>query len=507
MHFQIVSPPLPTGATWLINCLLELGVRTTAYGSSWTETPDGSCPGPVSKLEVLLWHLPALHRSHGFSFEPDLEVFWDHQLAYTQYPSRKTILFVRDIRDATYSMLWRQLPREDLMQAKMLLQLPQPFVWDQQIPELFDLPIADTMAYYCLLWLEHLPAEELLLMHFEDSKADPRGQLKRALAFIGVERSESAISEALERSQLEHFKEIVEVMAQKTGQVKHLHRKGETQEWKRVFPPEALSGFAGPVQKTLLALGYEPLPEPGQAQQLDPVQAELRRQAADFLERDELNRLWHWIQEQLPLASDPGVMLLASQMLALLWTLAILGPAQLQLPAAGRMARLFAALNAEFLGYPQIRRAVINALDPDHPLHRLSLPPVFRADPGRSLAHAAAEAQVARQPFLLWQQPGIRLEASGLWQLQQVLDGRDPELAAAVPMIERLPAAADFARLAGLRQAKEGAECRPLRLTELPACILFRCHRLAGLPLGAEPAVWLGELRIHQALGVLAASP
>ncbi|HEY9839369.1 MAG: sulfotransferase domain-containing protein [Candidatus Sericytochromatia bacterium] len=506
MHFQIVSPPLPTGATWLLNCLLELGVRTTAYGSSWTETPDGSCPGPAAKLEVLLWHLPALHRSHGFAFEPDLEVFWDHQLAYAQYPSRKTILFVRDLRDATYSMLWRQLPREDLMREKMLPCLQQPYVWDPQIPELFDLPAADTMAYYCLLWQEHLPAEQLLLMHFEDSKADPRGQLKRALAFIGIERSESALSEALERSQLEHFQAIGRLMVQKTGINKSLHRKGAIQEWKQVFPPEALSSFDGPTQKSLLALGYDPLPQP-QAQPLTPAQAELRRQATHFLERNQLNRLWGWIQEQLPAASDPEALLLASQLLALLWTRAILGPAQLLLPAAGRMASLFAALNAEFLGYPQISRAARNAVHPGHPLHRLQLPPIFRADPGRSLAYAAAAAQVEGQPFLLWQQPGIRLETSGLWQLLQGLDGRDPELAAAVPVIEQLPAAGDFTRLAGLRQAREGAEFRPLRLAELPACIVFRCDRLAGLPLGAEPATWLGELRIHQALGVLAASP
>ena len=72
-EFQIVSPPMPCGVAWLINVLLELGVKTTHHGKEyhnnhWTTDDGVNCKITPKAKDHLLWHLPVLSKQDYFEF-------------------------------------------------------------------------------------------------------------------------------------------------------------------------------------------------------------------------------------------------------------------------------------------------------------------------------------------------------------------------------------------------------------------------------------------------------
>lgn len=509
-HFQIVSPPLPTGVTWLVNVLLELGVRCTSYGSSWLEGADGSYPVSPDKLRYLLWHLPALHRQQGFAFRPDAEVFWDHQLAYAQYPARKTILFARDLRDSAYSYACRQLNLPDVGHEQLLSELHKPRTWPDYFPHLFDLPLADTLGYFYLIWLTLIPERQLLVLRFEDCKADPLGQLRRVCAFLNLSFGEAELTRALQASELGRFQEIRRMMEARAGYTSSINRKGLPLEWKTLAATQSTefhACFEGTARKALNLLGYEPPPMPAPAAvALGPEGSRLYRELNQQLQQNRLPEAIARLSLELPALRDPQLRRVgAGQLLALLWTRAILGPAQQSLPQAARLARLLTSLNAEFVGFERLQAAAAQILERTHPLRQLPSAP-WAADSRLPLAQALEDARKRGLPYLLWQQPGVLLTTSGLQQLEALLDGRDPLVRAAIPTFSE-PALRqrEFLERSAELHRVWGAEFRLIRVRRLPACMLLRTDAFGASPLRGEPESWLAELVVQQAIGVLAA--
>jgi hypothetical protein len=107
-YIRIVSPTEPSGVAWLLNCLLELNV--CIYRSSRSSTWKSSSRGEKlsDRDQALQQWLPSLEPSRTYKFRPELEVEWTHDWPTTN--DRKadiTLLFVRDSRDALYS-LWKR---------------------------------------------------------------------------------------------------------------------------------------------------------------------------------------------------------------------------------------------------------------------------------------------------------------------------------------------------------------------------------------------------------------
>ena len=511
-HAQIVSFPMPTGVSWLINCLLELGVRTTIDGAYWRREPKGHRLWPDHALDYLRWQLPALHRQRHFQFEAGTEIFWEHLLSFAQYPARKTILFVRDLRDAAYSEFRRRVHAGVYQdrEADLLNFLQSPEIWRNSLAFLFDLPPADSLAYFNLCWMHQVPPEHLLVLRFEDSKRDPLGQLQRVLDFLGLARSQTDLLQALAHSELQHFQSIRQKLEAASGERKLTSRAGRIGEWKSALSPAALACFRGPAEQALASLGYEPLPAEVTTAVQAPEQSVLRQHFSPLLA--EFHALMAQAQPQaaeallmdaLPEQAPDRQALLAGQWLALLRTRAVLQNHQLHLPSAARMTRFFSAMNSRFGHWPQIQQAARKILDPGHAL-RFCWPgwPLF-FQPDTDFATAGRAALASAQPLFLWLQAGLYLDNSGFSQLCALLNSSHPEADAAIPVFEAtvtvregLPARAWAAH------AHWGAEFERTQVQDLPACIVFRTSSLAGLKL-EQPASWIHSLCVYRLPGVL----
>lgn len=508
-HLQIVSAPMPTGVAWLVNCLMELDIRTTPDGAYWQDEPGGSRLIPAEVHENLLWYLPALHRRQSFDFAADdAEVFWDHRLTFVCYPARPTVLFVRDPRDTIYSQFRRLVHHGSYRESQgdLFAYLHQRETWPISFPLLFDLPPADTLAYYYITALQLVPPEQLLVVRFEDSKRDPAGQLRRVLDFLGIQRSEARIQAALAQSDVRHSLAIGAKMAGRPGPAKLSSRGGRIGEWQTAYSPLALSAFEGPASVMLQLFGYQPLPAV-------PARAPLRSQGAPLpaLERiqalmagADLNTAETLIRETLTAPIEPTARLqLAGQWLALLWTRAVLREAQSELPIAGQMARCLGILNAAYASLPEWRQAAAEILRPAHPLHALASPnPIFSPSLATEADFLAAmpQARASGRAYLLWRRPDCEISPAGLWQLCTLLGQPRPEPEAVMPQC--LPHRSPLSE-AQAAHARWGAEFARVTLHRLPPLLLIRCDALPAVA-PASLGIWLAGLRVYRARGVLA---
>lgn len=513
LNLQIVSVPVPSGASWLGNVLLELNLRLTADRVGWSETPQGSRIASEAQRAKLIWHLPALRRRSHFRFAPGIEIFWDHRLDFCQYPGRKTLLYLRDPRDAAYSYYRRlafELPEAFAdTEAGFLAWLRKPETWAQYFPGLFELPIAETQAYFNLFWLCYYRPEQLLTVRHEDAKRDPFGQLERILAFWGIERSRAEIERALEHSDIKKAMAQNRQLMAATGKNHLSHRRGAVEEWRQSYTPEALACFAGPAEALLQAGGYPPLPNRAPPVPPQALLARAEPLLAGFdarLRPGELPAAERYLLGALPAQPQALYPISGALLLALRWTRALLGQAQYHSPQAVKMVRIFSDFNLGWLSTPSVRDNCLRILNQRHVLHQPpTVPSTLIAPVGESLPSALARARAAGQSLVFWRQTELLLEHSAFFQLQALLDGRHPGTMAVIPRQETLPlsdmaAVADFRARAYLLHARAGAEAESYRLERPPLCLLLRSE---VAPPQGDLDVWLANLEVRQATGLL----
>lgn len=254
---DIVSPQFPCGAAWLANALLELGLalpelwgfdtarewqaesagqwRYIAEDGPWAQTLASPRPGRVFALS----DSPRLRFTHAFPWQIE--------------PAPRTILFVRDPRDALYSEWRRHLRNEGLPASTGLLEFARSGFW------------GGPASYVDLLWLHlrtWLPqaarASETLVLRFEDSKQSPQACIRRTLEWLGLERSQAQIDAAVQASRVEHLQRAETEHAEGgTGRI--FNRAGRAFEWQQAWWPhwhDLLGPHWGPL---LQALDYPPL--------------------------------------------------------------------------------------------------------------------------------------------------------------------------------------------------------------------------------------------------------
>ncbi len=256
---QLVSAPFGSGVAWLVNVLLELDVRMTHHGfqqDHWLDTESGEELRPEA-FAHLRWHLPSLLERRSFTFLEELEVLWEHRLSFARSPARRTILFTRDPRDAVYSLYRRNY--EGKLTFRRYLERPD--VWPDHFPGLFGLPPAETWALFHLFWLAVSEVSPVLLVRFEDMRADALGQVRGVLEFLGLERDDAAIERALAASTFERARAGMEQLEEETGGTFRTARAGKVGEWEEAFAPEELAAFRGLAEVAMVELGYPELPE------------------------------------------------------------------------------------------------------------------------------------------------------------------------------------------------------------------------------------------------------
>lgn len=216
-RIYLPSPREPSGATWLINCLLELGIRTFRYSplGMWHREKDRWV---LSAHERLLrkW-LPALSDHQSFEFREDIEVQWMHEWRSARHADAQILYFVRDPRDALYSRYKREAPQLGFAE----------FAAFPDVHTLLDKVV--NWKLFNEAWLSH---PRLTVVRFEDYKVDAEATLEKVLDAMGLQYGAADIARAVQRSTYERAAE-----AERAYRAEHpednqiINRSGKPMEW------------------------------------------------------------------------------------------------------------------------------------------------------------------------------------------------------------------------------------------------------------------------------------
>jgi Sulfotransferase domain len=201
---DLVSPEVPSGAAWLANCLLELGISVwKPWGSDdstqW-ETLDGLRCRYVGGDNGWSRVLPALRHGRVFRFRPSPCVRAHHTWPDVYPSTTRRILFVRDPRDALYSS-WHRKQRSGAIAATV------DFV-DFCGSPFFHFPISWQDHLLLFLRVAWLAAERdgARVVRFEDYRRDPSGTLEGVLGHLQVDVQPPALRAAVEASSIDRVK-------------------------------------------------------------------------------------------------------------------------------------------------------------------------------------------------------------------------------------------------------------------------------------------------------------
>jgi hypothetical protein len=198
---DLVSPEVPSGAAWLVNCLLELGISAwkpwgTDDRAHWQHLQDFDyryVGGDNGWTRVL----PALTDGRDFAFRAQPCVRAHHAWPGVHPPSSRTILFVRDPRDALLSA-WHRLRRIGTIAPE------QDFIGFCRSP-FFHYPISwqDYLLLFLRAWRAAFVHADGLVVRFEDYRRDAAGTLLAVLRYLGVEATEPAVQAAVATSAID----------------------------------------------------------------------------------------------------------------------------------------------------------------------------------------------------------------------------------------------------------------------------------------------------------------
>ncbi|UXI67831.1 sulfotransferase domain-containing protein [Tahibacter amnicola] len=253
---EIASSEMPSGASWLANCLLELDVALwKPWGADLRE--DWQSLGErrfryVRSDEAWRRLLPSLEAGREFQFRATPVPRMTHAWPGTYGPVARTILFVRDPRDALHS-LWHRARRIKLVPADESFERFLADPW-------FHYPVsrADYLAFWLRVWRVALAGREHLIVRYEDYRRDALGTLQRATAFLGLTATPAQLQAAVAASDYQVAREA-EARLIDAGTVDAVfNRAGCAEEWRRAFDPDMHRAVGSRFAALYDWLGYAP---------------------------------------------------------------------------------------------------------------------------------------------------------------------------------------------------------------------------------------------------------
>ncbi|MDF2577430.1 MAG: hypothetical protein K0S74_914 [Chlamydiales bacterium] len=236
------------GLAWIVNCLLELGVRCD-YNPCTTFKEEKRIDDKFSLYSLienrstnnLKFHLPNLNQNTEWKFLE--EVFIQHIPHYilpapdnNKYP---TIFCIRDPRDSLYS---------DYIRKELSISF-------------FDFVILN-MPSWIQFMLSIAELQKVTFIRFEDTKLDPIASLKAVLEYIGVNSSLECIIKAVENSTFEKCRQNEQHITS-LGHIKNeyaekpIHQSGKIAKWKNIPEQKAAFDFVFYTAKPILErMGY-----------------------------------------------------------------------------------------------------------------------------------------------------------------------------------------------------------------------------------------------------------
>lgn len=255
---DIVSPQYPCGAAWLANAFLELqvplghlwGFETHA---EWEESSDG---GSLYVAGHLPWRqtLASLHLGRTFQFQRDVRPRFTHAYPWQIHLCDRVVLMVRDPRDALYSE-WRRHQRNEGLSESLTFSefLKQPFYAG-------PLSIVDMLWLHLRCWIAWQKAfqNRVYLLRFEDWKRAPLRNLRTVSQWLGLARSDDAMTHAAFASDVGHLLSIEKAVEQEGPNARQFNRRGEIDEWRQSWLPAWDEALGSHWQPIFQALGYQP---------------------------------------------------------------------------------------------------------------------------------------------------------------------------------------------------------------------------------------------------------
>jgi hypothetical protein len=241
----LASPREPCGATWLINCLLVLGIKTYRVGPGgqemWVKGLQGWQLDP--RENILKQWLPVLSQREHFEFGDQIEVQWLHEWPTDADWGHRVLYFIRDPRDAMYSRYRRE-------------GASLPFVDYLAFPDAFSLlGKIDHWRAFNETWIAH---PNLKVVRFEDYKADALQLLRQTVDWIGLSRSENELINAVENSSFEKAAQAERHYLKIAGSTQVINRAGKPGEWHSLSgETQAMAEISTRCASVLHHFGYE----------------------------------------------------------------------------------------------------------------------------------------------------------------------------------------------------------------------------------------------------------
>jgi len=84
-------------------------------------------------------------------------------------------------------------------------------------------------------WLSKRNELNMLVLMYENMKANPRKEIERIGNFLGLDLTEAQIEDVAEKTTIEYMKKEANVIADDSGQTSSILRKGKVGDWKNYF--------------------------------------------------------------------------------------------------------------------------------------------------------------------------------------------------------------------------------------------------------------------------------
>ncbi len=252
-----VCTPAKCGTTWMQSIVASL---------LW---PTGDAPGPVLAIspwiemkgmvpvaEVHATLAAQTHRRFMKTHTPADGIPWFDEARY--------VFVARDGRDAFMSLCNHVENFQDHLRDSLNAQaaadgLPELPAWDGDVHHFFARWLENDDLFFRHLatyWSER-HRKNLLLVHYNDLKADLAGEMRRVAAFIGAEIPEACWPEVVDRCTFERMRDgearmgAVDMVFK--GGLKTFVFKGTNGRWRDVLTAEELAAYRRRVVETLPA--------------------------------------------------------------------------------------------------------------------------------------------------------------------------------------------------------------------------------------------------------------
>jgi hypothetical protein len=254
----VASPIEPSGASWLLNCFLELGIRVDhkpVTDRIWRGSAPAAEPGRMwmaaddgrfslnPKAGVLMKFLPSLARRDTFRFRGDVSVGYVQDLPPRDIGGDARILFVRDPRDALYSSFRRIAPGLDFAE---FLRFPNPVT------------LLGRCQHWTLFAASWLQMPGIHVTRFEDYKRDAQATLRAVLSGLDLTYGESEIAEAARLSSFEQARDAERIVRDRFPHDRQVaNRAGAVAERRAPDIEASLPVIERATASVLQALGYD----------------------------------------------------------------------------------------------------------------------------------------------------------------------------------------------------------------------------------------------------------